>query len=175
MNSWPHAPARVAMHEGAIFVTASTYHKEHFFHGRDRLKLLQEAVLEHAIEMEWRVQAWAVFPNHYHFVAHAPTNARLTALMKRIHGSTGNAVNKLDNAAGRTVWYRYRDTALTYEKSYLARLSYVHRNAVHHGIAKQPEEYEFCSAAWFKLNAPRPFFETVMTFPIDKVNVEDDF
>lgn len=155
-------------------VTASTYQKEHFFAGNERLTLLQDALLRYADEQEWKLQAWAVFPNHYHFVALAPEDANLKKLIKCIHGFTGNSVNRLDGAKGRMVWYRYRDKSLTFRKSYLARLSYVHRNAVHHGLVKEPEAYPYCSAGWFKREADRAFYETVISFPIDQIDEEDE-
>jgi hypothetical protein len=35
--------------------------------------------------------------------------------------------------------------------------------------------YRWCSAKWFEHNSDRAWFETVSFFPIDKLNVEDDF
>jgi putative transposase len=84
-------------------------------------------------------------------------------------------VNKLDGAAGRAVWYRCWDTRLTYEKSYLARLAYVHTNPVKHGLVADAREYRWCSAAWFAEKSERAFYETVMSFKTDRVNVYDDF
>ena len=56
-------------------VTAGTLHKEHFYQGSDRLELLQTAMQDILAEFHWALQAWAVFPNHYHFIAQAPTDA----------------------------------------------------------------------------------------------------
>jgi hypothetical protein len=39
------------------------------------------------------------------------------------------------------VWYNFRDTRLTYEKSYLARLNYVYQNAVKHGLVPVANQY----------------------------------
>jgi len=50
-------------------VTAGTYYKAPFFRGADRLKYLCGMLLEFAEKYAWQLQAWAVFPNHYHFVA----------------------------------------------------------------------------------------------------------
>ena len=146
MGSWPHAPARIAVSGGAVIVTAATYHKEHLFTGEDRLSHLQATIFEHCEALCWQLQAWAVFPNHYHFVALASEDADLKRLLKRIHGSSGNFVSKADATKGQMVWYRDWATPLTFEKSYLVRLAYVHRNAVHHGIVRRAEAYPFCSA-----------------------------
>ena len=73
------------------------------------------------------------------------------------------------------MWFQYWDTQLTYEKSYLARLNYVHTNAVRHGLVRQAEQYLWCSAGWFLRRAPRSFYGTVRRFPCDKVTVPDEF
>lgn len=83
-------------------------------------------------------------------------------------------LNELDDAPGRMVWYRCWDTHITHEKSYLARLAYVHKNPAKH-LDVEPENYPFCSAHWFMTLADRSFYETVMSFKVDRVNVIDDF
>ena len=157
-------------------LTAGTYHKEKFFSDKERLDVLENTLLEVLEEFGWKVQAWAVFPNHYHFVGFSPdTGLDLENLTQKIHRNSARELNKLDDTPGRQVWYRCWDTKITYEKSYLARLAYVHRNPVKHGLVKDPIEYRWCSASWFLNHADRPFYETVMSFKTDKVNVMDDF
>jgi putative transposase len=96
-------------------------------------------------------------------------------LIKNLHGRTARAVNRLDGAEGREVWYNYRDTRLTFEKSYLARLNYVHQNPVKHGLVRVANQYRWCSAAWCERTAPRAALQTVYRFKTDKVNVPDDY
>jgi putative transposase len=48
-------------------------------------------------------------------------------------------VNGLDQSPERQVWYNYWDTLLTYQSSYLARLNYVHQNAVKHRLVPVAE------------------------------------
>ena len=70
---------------------------------------------------------------------------------------------------------QYRDTQLTNERSWLARLRYTHENAVHHRLVLNAENYRWCSAAWFAATARRAFVETVKRVKIDRVKVDDDF
>ena len=51
------------------------------------------------------------------------------------------------------MWHNFRDSRLTYEKSYLARLAYTHRNPVKHGLVPVANQYPWCSAAWFEREA----------------------
>lgn len=84
-------------------------------------------------------------------------------------------MNAVDGSLNRKVWFNYWDTRLTYEKSYLARLHYVHGNAVHHGLVPVANQYAWCSASWFERVASPAAVKTIYSFPLDRVTVEDDF
>ncbi len=73
------------------------------------------------------------------------------------------------------MWHNFWDTKLTFEKSYLARLNYVHQNAVKHGLVTVANQYRWCSAAWFERTATPAQMKTIYSFKIDQVRVADDF
>ena len=64
---------------------------------------------------------------------------------------------------------------MTYQKSYLARLNYVHHNPARHGVVPESQNWRWCSAAWFGENASRAFRATVENFKTDQIKVPDDF
>jgi putative transposase len=176
MSHWPHAPSHEVTHPGAYILTAATLHKAKVFDSPEKLDMLEDLLLQVLAEKGWRVQAWAVFPNHYHFVGLSPdTGIGLTSLTREVHSKSARALNEIDGNFGRKVWYRCWDTRLSFEKSYLARLAYVHKNPVKHGLVSVAENYKWCSARWFATRANRPFYESVMSFKTDRVNVYDDF
>src|SRR5207245_609978 len=72
---WPHAPTHQLSVRSTYFVTAGTYLKAHHFRGADRLRVLHRGLLTVARDFGWAFDAWAVFSNHYHFVAHSPSDA----------------------------------------------------------------------------------------------------
>jgi putative transposase len=175
-HRWHHSPAHAFGPNTAYIVTAGTLHKQHYFQGAERLRLLQEKLFAAAAAYGWELQASALFSNHYHFVAHAPANATtLRRMLQRFHSATARAVNHLDGTPGRQVWFQFWDTCLTHEASYYARLNYVHNNAVHHGLVPVAEQYEFCSAAWFAANADPAFYRRVCSYKYGKIKIEDDF
>jgi putative transposase len=140
--SWPHAPLHRLCEHGTYLVTAATYQKEHHFRGAERLDYLQASLLAGAEAVGWRLEAWAVFSNHYHFVAHASPGCRpLADWLAELHRQTSEHVNALDGTPGRKTWHNYRETELTYETSYMARLNYVHQNAVMHGLVRKASHY----------------------------------
>ncbi len=173
---WPHAPAHWLFEPGIYMVTAGTYLKVHHLHSPERKDFLQQTLFECAAEFGWRLHAWSILSNHYHFIGGSPEDpATLRHFVSKLHMTTAKEFNRQDNQPGRRVWFQYWDTLLSFQRSYLARLNYVHNNPVKHGLVANAENYPWCSAAWFAQNAPRSFVETVSRFKIDKVNVFDEF
>ena len=164
---------------GTYFVTAGTYHKAHHFRGANRLRVLHRGLLTLARDFDWHLEAWAVFSNHYHFVAHSPPEAEdatsLSVMLRMLHVKTAEWLNRLDTAPQRKVWFNFRETRLTYQKSYLTRLNYVHQNAVKHGLVWVANQYPWCSAAWFERTASAAQVKSIYRFKTDKVQVFDEF
>jgi len=176
VTDWPHSPVHRLAQAGAYMVTCGTYLKVHHFRGNKRLSYLCDSLLALAEKYGWNLQAWAVFSNHFHLVALSPPDPRnLRTYMNELHSQTASAVNRKDGAPGRHVWYQYWETLLTYQKSYFARLSYVHRNAVHHGLVKESSLYPWCSAGWFQRRATTSFYKTIMKFGIERLQVPDEY
>jgi putative transposase len=175
-RDWPHAPLHRLSEHGTYMVTAGTLEREHFFQDSHRLDLLESNLLTKAKQAGWQLEAWAVFSNHYHFVAHAlPGCVDLKAVLKSLHGETAVAINCLDEQRGRRIWFNFRETELTYEKSYYARLNYVHHNAVKHGLVRVANQYRWCSAAWFERTATPAQVRTIYSFQTERVKVADEF
>lgn len=176
MKSWPHAPSKIVRGPGLYVVTAATYRKQRLFDSPEKLDLLHDTILGLAEGYGWKLQAWAVFPNHYHLVGIAPEeDDPVKSLTKAIHGSCAIELNRMDHTPGRQVWFRSWQTRLTFEKSYLARLSYVMYNPVRHGLVKKPEDYPWCSRRWFEAHGDRSFVNTVLNLDTARVRIIDDF
>jgi putative transposase len=124
----------------------------------------------------WRLEAWAVFSNHYHFIGRSTRDSvELSVFLTHLHANTARELNQIDQGAGRTVWFNFWDSKLTYERSYLARLNYVHQNAVKHGLVFVANQYPWCSAAWFERTATLSMVRTIYGFKTDKLKIMDDF
>jgi putative transposase len=173
---WPHAPVHRFDSDGIYMVTAATLHKEHLFADPKTLTLLQRTLLSLAKQYQWQLEAWAVFPNHYHFVARRKSeSASLKKLLTHLHADSARKLNRLDGQIGRKVWFNFWDTKLTYRRSYLARLNYVHQNPVKHGLVAMANQYPWCSAAWFERTVSPATVKTIYSFKTDKLKIYDDF
>lgn len=107
-ETWPRAPVHRLVESGVFMVTAATYRKEPLFAGGPKLRLLHRALLDTANRHGWRLEAWAVFPNHYHFIAASPPDpATLSGLIRELHSRTSIALNRHDECPGRKVWQYY--------------------------------------------------------------------
>ena len=169
-----HAPGHLFIPRASYMITASTYRNEHYFDTGARLRNLTDNLLKIAARWGWKLDAWSVFPNHYHFVATAPEDPlTLTRLIRTLHSITAKFVNKLDRMRARRVWHNYWDTCITREQAYLARLKYVHLNSVRHGLVENPEDYPYCSYSWFIETQPSWLCKKVLGTAIDMLELEE--
>jgi putative transposase len=175
LRDWPHSPCHRLRDAGAFIVTAATYKRAPVFASTERLTRLTNCILDLAERYEWSLQAWAVFPNHYHFVGDSQNPQSLRSYLRHLHSISAIEANKSEGAPGRRVWFEFWETRITFPRSYLARLNYVHQNAVRHGLVRIAEEYPWCSAGWFERKAAPSFYQTVCSFRTNQLNVPDDF
>ncbi|HEY6229037.1 MAG TPA: hypothetical protein VI282_18100 [Verrucomicrobiae bacterium] len=175
--AWPHAPIHQLSSAGTYCVTAGTYLKAHHFRGAQRCGVLHRGLLKTLGDAGWRLEAWAVFSNHYHFIAHSPRDGagNLSDVLGELHSRTGTWLNRLEGKPKQKVWHNFWDTRLTFEKAYLARLNYVHQNAVRHGLVAVANQYPWCSAGWFERVATPAQIRTICGMKIDAVSVIDSY
>ncbi len=158
-------------------ITAGTYGKEHHFLGTNRLGYFHDFLLSTVAEFQWRLEAWAVFSNHYHFIAEAPPagSDSLRPMLRKLHSISAKWVNAQDGTPARKVWHNFLESHIVTENSHLARLHYVHANAVHHKVALVANEYPWCSAAWFEQHSSPARIKTVYGFPADRLLSADQW
>ena len=157
-------------------LTAGTLAKAHLFNTPAKLDLFRDTTFELLANYAIELRAWAFFANHYHLIASfAGATGEQRTFLRHLHRELAIRLNQRDGRPGRKVMYQFWDSALTYEKSYLARLHYVHQNAVRHRLVTTGAEYPWCSARWFESNARDAFVRSVYSFKIDRLSVMDEF
>lgn len=175
-RTYLHNPPHYFVSNAMYMVTGSILHKHNLLSENKRKEFFLNVLFEKAIALGWSLQGWVVLNNHYHFIGESPENAQtLSKLIQQVHSITAIQINKWDHTAGRKVWHNYWDTCLTYEKSYYARLHYIHENPVKHRLVENAVDYPFCSYKWFLENGDNELKELILNQPIDKINVEDAF
>ena len=175
-KEYPHAPPHLFRAGASYMITGSVHRNQNLLDRPEKRAHFCRTLFERASLLGWRLEAWSVLPNHYHVIARAPDHSNsLADLIRSLHSITGRFINAFDGTPGRRVWSNYWDTCLTYERAYLARLHYVHTNPVRHGLVSRPEDYPFCSYQWFMESAVPRFRETVLSRPLDRLGIKDDF
>ena len=174
---WPHAPPHWLFNEGIYFVTASTYHREKLFDSPEKLDSVTRLLIETADRFGWSLSAWAVFSNHYHFLAESPegNGESLREWLSEFHRSSAIQINQINGSEGKRIWMNFRESLITHQISLLARLKYVNENPVRHGLVDVATNYRWCSAAWFEKSAPKSFRKSVERFKTDRINIEDNY
>lgn len=175
MTKWPHAPPHILLEGGVYMVTAGTYLKVHYLNDAESRNLFQDSLLGLTKKFGWDLHAWAILSNHYHFIANSANSSNLLSMLAQLHQSSSSALNARDQTPNRKVWHSFRDTKITIQTSYLARLNYVHQNPVKHGVVARACLYPWCSAAKFEMQANASFVKSVYSFDYTKVKVFDDF
>ncbi len=157
-------------------ITAGTLHKAPLFGTAAKLDLFRDTTFKLLADYSINLRAWAFFWNHYHvIIGFEDALVPHRTFIRRLHRELAIKLNALDATRSRKVMYQFWDTELTFEKSYLARLNYVHQNPVHHRLVPVANQYPWCSAAWFEGEAPQSFVNTVYSFKTDRLRVPDDF
>ena len=175
-ESWPHAPPHYFTSHGIYLITAATLHRKRLYDSGAKLDLLRDTTFELAKNYALILQAWAFFANHYHIVvSFENSTTKHGNFLRHLHRELAIRLNDIDGAPARRVMYEFWDTRLTFERSWLARLNYVHQNAVKHGMVAVANQYPWCSAPWFESNARPGFVKSVYAFKTDRIKVPDDF
>ena len=157
-------------------VTAATWNRVPIFRGRSRLDYLADQLLDTLHESGWIVEAWVVFPNHYHFVASSPEQGpTLGDALRRLHSNTARFANEGDATPGRKVWFQFWDACIDFRASWFARLHYVYANPVKHGLVAEAEDYPWgCAAAW-REELDRVAVAQIRSFKCDRLRIADDY
>jgi putative transposase len=177
-RDWPHAPPHRLGQCGVYFLTARAFESRPLLHDDAMKDWFQETLFTVADEFGWTLEAWAILSNHYHLVGHSPKGPdgaeSLREMIRKLHSLTTRELNRRDDQAGRTrLWQNFRETCLTHQRSYLARLHYVHQNAVHHKLVARGTDWKWCSAAAFKKAVTPAWLRTITSFRYDEIAAKD--
>jgi putative transposase len=175
-RDWPHAPPHRLQNAGVFFLTSRALNGRHLLMEDDLKDWFQDRLFSLAREYGWKLEAWAILSNHYHLIGHSPAEGAQTLrqVVTALHSLTTKERNRRDGTPGRNrLWHNYRETLLTHQKSYLARLHYVHQNAVHHGLVRLGSDWKWCSAAAFKKAVSPAWVKTICSFDYKEIAEKD--
>jgi REP-associated tyrosine transposase len=147
---------------GAFYhVVARGNRREKIFVDDDDRRFFLKAVSEACGMTGWRVHAWVLMRNHYHFFIETP-EANLVAGMKWLQNAYTRRFNTRHRAWGRLFGDRYKSVIVEGKDPwyYATLLDYIHLNPVRAGLVKLSEgqsmvDYPWCSVASGYALAPK--------------------
>jgi|SRR6266545_7262810 len=143
-----HSPPHFENQNGRYLLSAACYEHRHFI-GKTpkRLAGFSDQLLKTLGTHSDEIYAWCVLPNHYHALLLTRELPELLREIGRLHGRTAFDWNGEDNERGRKVWFNCVETGMKSDRHFRATLNYVHHNPVHHGYARQWQDWPFSSAS----------------------------
>ena len=146
---WHSPPHRVGATNYYHLCATCYEHKPIIGISPERLTEFTERVLDAMKEFLAIVFAWCILPNHYHLLIKSDDILHLLKEIGEFHGRQSYLWNGEENCRGRKVWYNAVERYIRSERHFWATMNYIHHNSVHHGYAKQWQEWPFSSAPEF--------------------------
>ena len=111
----------------------------------DNFDLLWDAVDKIKTDSPFRILAWVVMPDHFHWVIDAGKN-NPSLLIRRIKLSFSSSYRKRYGLRQGRVWqYRFWNHIIMSQRDMNIHFDYIHRNPVKHGLVKDPFRYPYSS------------------------------
>jgi putative transposase len=145
----PHRPPHPIATPGDFLITAACYEHAPYINTPERRDELMQEILQQTSDHGIAIKGWVVLPHHYHFLGYVPEVDDLSPAIRKIHGPSAVAWNRVDHTAGRKVWFNYSDRAIRSERHYYTTLDYIHYNPVKHGLVNSPYDWPWSSIGWY--------------------------
>ncbi|MCH7732871.1 MAG: transposase [Candidatus Marinimicrobia bacterium] len=197
-KTYQHNPPHLFIPNAKYFITASTYKGKPYLRSSSAKERLYLSLQKEFTRHHWEIEDWVILDNHYHLMVNAPENPKtLPDIFKEVHRFTAlwikknvflESINRVDGASTRLtqskrdveskakkIFYNYRDTCITFEKSYFTRLNYIWYNPVKHGYVDSPEKWKFGSYYYRFIEEAEEMKQLMKKYPFDKVKIKDDF
>jgi putative transposase len=173
-----HTPPHLFQSDAKYFITAATYKRRPFLRSPETKNRLFSSMKKGFADFGWVLEDWVILNNHYHLMAHSPENAiSLSRMLGEIHRFNALWIKKNvpDSEKADPIWYNYRDTCITHDRSYFARLNYIWYNPVKHGYVENAEDWEFGSF-FHRIQEDKEYLERIREqYAFDQVRVPDEY
>jgi putative transposase len=94
-------------------------------------------------ECDVSVIAYSLLPNHYHWLLRQDGETLAGKVPARVFGSYSQAFNRAYQRTGTLFEGPYKTLAVATDAYFVNLCSYIHLNAVHHGLVDTPDEWPY--------------------------------
>jgi len=117
-------------------------------------KLTEESLLFHHSK-KYDLTAWAIMPNHIHFLATPFENVDLSEIAHSIKSYTAHEANKLLNRRGQFWQHEPFDRYIRNRRHFLSVIRFIENNPVKAGLCEKPQDWRY-SSAFHKATGAQP-------------------
>ena len=132
------------------FIQGNYYHiynrgagRQRIFHEHRNYVYLLRLLKSVARECEVAVIAYSLLPNHYHWLLRQDGETSLGKVPARVFGSYSQAFNHAYGHSGTLFEGPYKALPVDTDAYFVNLCSYIHLNAVHHGLVDAPEDWPY--------------------------------
>ena len=125
----------------AYFVTAVTKDRRALFLDPKLCRILLVTIEYHKTLFDYKVFAYCVMPDHFHWIVQPSQRFNLSFIMQMIKGSFSRKINKLNRGQGHLWQKRYYDKGIRNEHQLAQQITYVHQNPVRAGLVLREADY----------------------------------
>ncbi len=160
-------PSNVGLH-GFLFVSGSVFHRVPLFKQSEPCEIFLRALDAYRCKFDFRVHAYVVMPEHYHFLVWFPRERRVTDFLRDFKSLVGKQVldwMRLEQLSALMSRFRlesvpnrrrdprfcvlqYGNVVKPFEggaRVLMQKVNYIHENPVRAGLASKAEDYPYSS------------------------------
>jgi len=130
----PYYPPHLYQDDQVYFITGVIVDARHFLAAEEAKCLVRDELKASVVDYGIDLDAWVILHQHYHLLFRITVKEQLVAFIKRFHGATAIALNKLQSTPGRRVWRNYWDYCPRNDHDFYRILNYIHINPIKHGV-----------------------------------------
>jgi len=130
----PYYPPHIYQDDQVYFTTGVIIDAQPFLATEEARCLVRDELKANVVDYGIDLNAWAILHHHYHLLFRINVKEQLVAFIKRFHGATAVALNKLQSTPGRRVWRNYWDYCPRDDPDFYRIFNYIHINPIKHGV-----------------------------------------
>ena len=172
--NFKNRPQHLKLDDNFYFFTCRTIDSQWFLRPDRYKQILFDIIKEKTIKFGFPLISYVILVNHYHLIVKINDSKLIPKFMGEINGASSRAINQVDNATQRKIWWNYYDHALRDEADFFQHLNYIHQNPIKHKETKD-FNYMFSSYnSWVKQKGQEYLDDCFRKYPIVDFKMTND-
>jgi len=154
-------PKHFSIPNGLFFLTVHCAFGIKPFINEQACKTYLNVISKKSHDLEIRLFAYVLMPDHVHLLLQQPEHMTLDKLMNHFNGTSARMINNQLNTIGEKLWQGgFHDIFLREPIDFAIKVNYIHNNPVKAGLVTNPDDYIYSSAKYYVSKLGSAFFDT---------------